>query len=94
MVNAPGVVRDGVRIAEAIFGKRNVKREEPVMGGEDFSYFLQNVPGAMFLLGASKSSRPTPHHNATFDIDESVLIRGVEFLCRFTVDHLKKHSRV
>lgn len=46
----------------------------PVMGGEDFSYFLQERPGAYFFTGAKIEGREAyPHHHPKFDIDERAL---------------------
>ena len=51
------------------------------MGSEDFSYYLQKVPGAFFRFGARRPDwEPVPLHNPRFDIDEDVLPIGAEFL--------------
>jgi amidohydrolase len=49
------------------------------MGSEDFSYVLQEVPGAMLRLGvrAPKWREARPIHTASFDIDEKALRTGV-----------------
>jgi len=86
--NNKEVVRTGVKVAKEIFGSGKVKELKPSMGGEDFSYYLKQVPGAMFFLGGSKGKKHTVHHNAGFDIDESALIKGVEFLCRLSWGYL------
>ena len=50
------------------------------MGSEDFSYYLQQVPGAFFRLGARRAEwEPIPLHSPRFDIDEDVLPIGAEF---------------
>ena len=49
------------------------------MGGEDFSYFLQKVPGCYFLIGSAPQDREplsVPHHCSHFDIDERALLVG------------------
>lgn len=43
----------------------------PVMGGEDFSYYMQEKPGAYFFTGAEKEGYP--HHHPKFNIDERAL---------------------
>ncbi|MHB1127125.1 MAG: M20 metallopeptidase family protein [Bacillota bacterium] len=49
----------------------------PSMGGEDFAYFAQKVPGAYFYLGVGKKDQVMhPWHNARFDLDESALPVG------------------
>jgi amidohydrolase len=51
---------------------------KPRMPSEDFSYFLEKVPGAFAILGAKPSDRrPAPSHSAEFDIDENALKAGV-----------------
>jgi len=54
------------------------------MGGEDMSFFLQEVPGCYFFLGSANLSRNLayPHHHPRFDFDETVLGMGVEIFVR------------
>jgi len=49
------------------------------MGGEDFSYMLQKVPGCFFLVGSAPPDHEplsVPHHCSHFDIDERALLVG------------------
>ena len=49
------------------------------MGGEDFSYFLQEVPGCFFFVGSApidKEPLSVPHHCSHFDFDERALLVG------------------
>ena len=51
---------------------------EPSLGAEDFSVYLEQVPGCMFRLGVGKSEQKNyPLHHPRFDIDESAIITGV-----------------
>lgn len=43
------------------------------MAGEDFSYYMEEKPGAYFFTGARKEDAPYPHHHPKFDIDERAL---------------------
>jgi amidohydrolase len=54
------------------------------MGGEDMSFFLQEVPGCYFFLGSANASRGLayPHHHPRFDFDETALSMGVEMFVR------------
>ncbi|WP_010093706.1 M20 metallopeptidase family protein [Ornithinibacillus scapharcae] len=45
----------------------------PVMGGEDFAYYLQERPGAYFFTGAEKEGNHYPHHHPHFDFDERAM---------------------
>ena len=57
----------------------------PMMGGEDFSYVLREIPGAMAFIGvAPAGSDPRtnpPLHNTHMTIDEQVLATGVAMHC-------------
>ncbi|BAZ07904.1 M20 metallopeptidase family protein [Calothrix sp. NIES-3974] len=50
------------------------------MGGEDMSFFLQEVPGCYFFLGSANPqlNLAYPHHHPRFDFDETALAMGVE----------------
>ncbi|TFI51646.1 amidohydrolase [Mastigocladus laminosus UU774] len=54
------------------------------MGGEDMSYFLQEVPGCYFFLGSANQQKNLayPHHHPRFDFDETALAMGVEMFVR------------
>jgi amidohydrolase len=54
------------------------------MGGEDMSFFLQEVPGCYFFLGSANPDRGLafPHHHPRFDFDETALGMGVEIFVR------------
>jgi len=58
----------------------------PSMGGEDFAFYLDHVPGSMFRLG-SKNGESTSYalHTPRFDIDERALIIGAKTLARAAV---------
>ncbi|MFN7515105.1 MAG: M20 family metallopeptidase, partial [Dolichospermum sp.] len=45
------------------------------MGGEDMSFFLQEVPGCYFFLGSANAEKKLdyPHHHPRFDFDETAL---------------------
>lgn len=54
------------------------------MGGEDMAFFLQEVPGCYFFLGAANTEKALayPHHHPRFDFDETALGLGVELFVR------------
>jgi amidohydrolase len=71
-------------------GKENVEFLRPSMGGEDFSYYLQKVPGSFFRLGCRNEAKGIVHpfHSSHFDIDEEVLPFGVEMFARIIDQYL------
>ena len=61
------------------------------MGGEDFSYYLEKIPGCFFFVGSSpldKEPLSTPHHCSHFDIDENALLIGASAFVRIIEDQL------
>jgi amidohydrolase len=70
-----------VRVIETPLG---IVPECQTMGGEDMSFFLQEVPGCYFFLGAANLSKNLayPHHHPRFDFDETALGMGVEIFVR------------
>ena len=64
------------------------------MGGEDFSYYLEKIPGCLIRLGAQKDGlEGIPAHSSTFDFDEDALEIGAAFLAeaaRLTIDRLSQ----
>lgn len=62
------------------------------MGGEDFSYYLEKIPGCLVRLGAQKEGYASiPAHSSTFDFDETALGVGAAFLAetaQLAIKHL------
>lgn len=71
------------RVARDVVGADNVVNQEPTMGGEDFAYYLQKVPGTFFFTGGGNPdlNATYPHHHPRFDVDErSMLVTGKIFI--------------
>ncbi len=63
---------------EALGDDKVIIINEPSLGAEDFSVYLQQVKGTMFRLGVGKINQNNyPLHHPRFEIDESALITGV-----------------
>ena len=62
-------------------GGEGIVPVEQSMGGEDFSWYLQHVPGAMARLGVRTPGDPTPRdlHQPTFHADEAAIAVGIRF---------------
>ena len=68
-----------MRVGARLLGEKNVVRKAaPSMGGEDFSFFCECVPGAFFHLGCvKKEDMPAPLlHSRDFHLDEDCLTVG------------------
>ncbi|RED55918.1 amidohydrolase [Cohnella phaseoli] len=89
----PAVVNDR-RWAEAAAAVANsiglhVVEPLPSPAGEDFSFYLQHVPGSFFFLG---TSGPQEWHHPAFDVDERALPIGASFFAALAVDAFARLS--
>jgi amidohydrolase len=68
--------------AAAALGPDRVVEAEISMGGEDFAFYLEKVPGSMIRLGvgAPGASVKFDIHQASFDVDESAIGHGVRVM--------------
>ncbi len=83
-MNDPRAI-DVVQACAAAIGAEYATMKAPMMGGEDFSYVLRDVPGAMAFIGVAPqgtdpASNP-PLHNTRMTVDEAVMARGVAMHC-------------
>ncbi|MBT3179584.1 MAG: amidohydrolase [Candidatus Marinimicrobia bacterium] len=65
------------------------------MGGEDFSYYLQKIPGCFFFVGSAPNDQKlfeTPHHCSHFTLDEQALLVGPSIYLNLVDDILGNRS--
>ena len=77
------------RVAGRLFGAEHaVEKAEPSMGGEDFSFFCDEAPGAFFHVGCVKpEDMPAPPlHSRDFKIDEECLVIGATMHAALVLD--------
>ena len=84
VVNDPTLTRIVQELATEILGEKQVVEMQPLTGSDDIAYFWQKIPGCYAFVGSAKTdgSPVAQHHNAKFDIDESVMATGVDLLVR------------
>ncbi len=82
LINNGSVTAVMDEVAAEVIGKEKVQHPPPVMGAEDFSYLVKEVPGSFFFLGTGNDAKNinSPNHSPTFSIDESALKYGTEIL--------------
>ena len=76
------------RCAEKVVGEDRVVVPPKTMGGEDFSFYLNESKGCFFAVGAGREDY-VPVHNPKFDFNENVMLLGVETHCRIGMELLK-----
>ena len=77
--------------AFSVLGQDGVQPTPQSLGGEDFGWMLEKVPGAMFRLGVRPPGWTGPDldlHQGSFDIDEDALAVGVRVFVRAALDAL------
>jgi amidohydrolase len=80
VINDPAIAALVAEAARGVLGEQAVVPFEPLMVGEDFSYFLEQRPGCFFLLGGAPDGGPVVHHTAEFRIDERCLPIGLRVM--------------
>jgi amidohydrolase len=85
-VNDPAMAELARAAAAEVVGRDKVHLDTRTMGGEDFSWFLAEVPGCFVAIGSRNASRGLTfaHHHPRFDVDERCLELGAETLLRIT----------
>jgi amidohydrolase len=81
-VNVPEIASLVRTVASRIPNVQQVRNDERTMGGEDFSFFLRQVPGCFAFVGAGNpdTGEWTPHHSPNFQIDERALGIGASLM--------------
>ena len=81
-INTPQHANLVADIATELVGKENVVRDlAPSMGSEDFSFMLQQKPGAYFRLGQGGAEEGCVLHNPRFDFNDAVIPLGSAMFC-------------
>ncbi len=88
LYNDPATTDTLKELFESRFGADYVEAVSPSMGGEDFAYYLQKIPGTFFLIPAGIPEQVInyPHHHPQFTVDERSLLLGAEAFAAI-IDH-------
>ncbi|MES1044521.1 amidohydrolase [Heyndrickxia oleronia] len=80
------------KVAATAFGEESLFSEKPTMGGEDFSFYLDEVPGSFALVGSGNPEKDTQwaHHHGKFNIDEDALAIGAELYAQYAWVYLNE----
>jgi amidohydrolase len=82
------------KAAETIVGATNIHPMEPILGGEDFSFYQQRIPGCFSFLGVSAADWETRHsvHHPKFKVDEQALPLGAAWHTQMAFDALAERA--
>jgi hippurate hydrolase len=88
-VNSVAESEFAARVGERVLGVGNVITDfDPVMGGEDFSYMLQEKPGAYVFLGQGGGPNSCFLHNSGYDFNDAVIPLGAGYLAALVEEAL------
>ncbi len=74
-INDPAAAADALEVAGTV--ARAELAPEPAPTSEDFSFMLQQRPGAYIWLGQATGDHAAPLHNPHYDFNDSVMATGV-----------------
>ena len=82
-----------IAAVERVFGKEAIRTQEPVMGGEDFGYFLERRPGSFIFVGQGDATDPaSPHspglHTPGYDFNDAINPLVVEYFAELAETRL------
>ncbi|MEJ7928456.1 M20 aminoacylase family protein [Ramlibacter sp. AN1015] len=86
-INSPAEAAFAREVMASIVGAQNVEPQEPTMGGEDFAYMLQELPGAYcFIANGDGAHREMGHgggpcmlHNPSYDFNDDLIPLGATY---------------
>ena len=91
-VNDPEMAELVREEAAKVVGEEGVHTPPLMMGAEDFSYFLEEVPGAYWFVGSTNEERGLVwgHHHPRFDLDEAAMAIGMESMVNVALRYLNE----
>lgn len=94
LVNDKGLYEHAKRVGEVLLGEENVQFLPVTMGAEDFSFYSQKMPGAMFAVGTKNETLQSDHplHSPYFAIDEGALPIGSAFHAAVAMSYLDRRD--
>jgi amidohydrolase len=88
-MNDEGAAQHALGVIRGLFGEEStIELANPAMGGEDFAFFLEKIPGAFIWLGVGDDVSYL--HTPTFAFDEEILPRGSAFLAALALESLSE----
>ncbi|MFC3025271.1 M20 aminoacylase family protein [Vibrio zhugei] len=90
-INTPACAQFVRETIEANFADGTLDTETPpTFGGEDFSYMLNQVPGAYIFLGSARHDEDEPLHSPHFDFNDDVIPTGAKLLTVTALNALER----
>ena len=82
-INHPDETEIATKIASEVAGEARVSTDTPpVMGGEDFAFMLEKVPGCYLFIGNGDGEGVCMVHNPNYDFNDEILPVGATYFSR------------
>ena len=79
------------QVAKNMVGDENVNTDvKPSMGGEDFSYLLNEKPGSYLYIGQMDENHKASLHTTKYDFNDNLLPLGVNYWVNLVKEYFKK----
>ena len=91
-VNDPATWDFARNVAGRMLGDERIEELAPVMGGEDFAYYTERIPGCFVALGIADEAKGTgiSVHHPQFKVDEDALPLGTALHVQFAMEMLEE----
>ena len=75
-----------------LYGEEGLAHLDTMMGGEDFSYYMLEVPAVFSFIGSRNPEKGLiyTNHHEKYTVDEDVLKRGAALHAQFAYDFLNE----
>lgn len=93
LINDAHTTQIAQEVARRILPESRIETSGPfTMGGEDFAYMMEKVPGLFMFVGSANPEKGLDygHHHPKFDIDEASLPRAAALLAATAVELLNR----
>jgi len=95
--NSPELTRLMLPSITSVIGEDQVRVIPAVTGGEDFSFYANEIPALFWFLGGKPADTApqdaAPHHTPDFYIDDASLQHGVELMVRVALDYADRSAQ-
>lgn len=89
-VNDVGLYKQFKNMVGDLLGEESFVEASPIMGGEDFSYFAEAIPGHFAFLGMQDESKSyASAHSSLYRVNEDALPYGAAVHASMAVQYLK-----
>ncbi|HEW63668.1 MULTISPECIES: M20 metallopeptidase family protein [Fervidicoccus] len=92
LINHQEVTEIMKNVVEGLLGKEKVVESKPTMGGEDFAYYLEKVPGTFMFLGTYNEKMGYIYgvHTSKFNLNEKILPIGSSVFVAGALELMKR----